>query len=94
MPWSNQGGGGPWGTPGGGQNPWNRGNNGGGPTPPDLEAMLRRGQDRVRRALPKGFGGGRGLLIILALILLAALYLLAAMASLFPRTPRPVPNSA
>jgi mxaL protein len=30
----------------------------------------------------------------LALILLAALYLLAAMASLFPRTPRPVPNSA
>lgn len=66
MPWNPQGGGGgPWG--GGGQGPWGRG--GGGPQPPDLEELLRRSQDRFRRAMPGGFGGGRGF----ALIILAAL---------------------
>ena len=29
------------------------------PQPPDLEDLLRRGQDRFRRAMPGGFGGGR-----------------------------------
>jgi len=80
MPWSNQGGGGggPWGSSGGGaggggQNPWGRGGGGGsgGPTPPDLEEMLRRGQDRFRSVMPRGFGGGRGVMLgIAALILL------------------------
>ncbi len=73
MPWSNQGGGnngGPWGSSGG-PNPWgNRGSGNNGPTPPDLEAMLRRGQDQFRRVMPKGFGGGRGILLILVLLLL------------------------
>lgn len=61
MAWKNQGG--PWGGGGGnggGQGPW--GGRGGGPSmpePPDLEELLRRGQDRFRRALPGGFGGGR-----------------------------------
>ena len=55
MPWKNQsGGGGPWG--GGGQGPW-----GGGNRPPDLEEILRRSQDRMRRMLPGGFGSGRSL---------------------------------
>jgi len=61
MPWKNQsGGGGPWGTGGGGggQGPW-----GGGGRPPDLEDMLRRGQDRMKRFLP-GVGKGRGLILI------------------------------
>ncbi|GJE29736.1 FtsH protease activity modulator HflK [Methylobacterium organophilum] len=63
MPWSNQsgggGGGGPWGRPGGGNGggPW--GGGGGGKTPPDLEDLLRRGQDRLRGIFPNG-GGGRG----------------------------------
>ena len=54
MPWSNQSG--PWGGGSGrGQSPWTQ--------PPkdgtaDLEALLRRGQDRLRRLVPKGFGGG------------------------------------
>ena len=62
MSWSNQGG-------GGGQRPG--GGGGGGPSPPDLEEMLRRGQDRLRTALPGGFGGGRGiLLVVLALVVL------------------------
>ncbi|MGP1397066.1 MAG: FtsH protease activity modulator HflK [Inquilinaceae bacterium] len=81
MPWNNQGGGGgggPWGSPGnsGGQSPWGRG--GGGPTPPDLEDMLRRGQDRFRRFVPGGFGGSRGLiligLVILVIWLLSGIY--------------------
>jgi len=75
MPWSNQGGGGgggPWGPPpggGGGPNPWS-GRGGGGPQSPDLEELLRRGQDRFRRVVPGGFGSGKGLLAILGLIVL------------------------
>jgi membrane protease subunit HflK len=63
MPWKNQsGGGGPWGTGGGGQGPW-----GGGGRPPDLEDMLRKGQDRVKKLLPGGFGRGRALILIVLL---------------------------
>ncbi len=73
MPWSNQGGG-PWGGGGGGGSggPWGQRPGGGaGPTPPNLEEVLRRGQDRVRRVLPGGFGTGRGLLLIgLAVVVL------------------------
>lgn len=55
MPWSNQnGGGGPWGKPGG-QSPWGQGPNGGGSN--DFEGLLRRGQDRLKRVAPGGFGG-------------------------------------
>jgi len=67
MPWSNQGGG-PWGS---GKGPWGSGPQQKGPTPPDLEEMLRRGQDKLRRFLPGGNMGGRGF----ALLLLAALAL-------------------
>ena len=35
-----------------------------GTTPPDLEEILRRGQDRLRRVLPGGNLGGRGLALI------------------------------
>src|SRR5262245_8492395 len=62
MPWQNQGGGGgPWGG-GGGQGPWGRGSSG--QRPPDIEDLLRRGQARLRRVLPGGFGSGRSLLFI------------------------------
>jgi modulator of FtsH protease HflK len=73
MPWSNQGGGGPWGGSGGnnggnnGGSPWGSGGNqgggnwggnrGGGKQPPDLEQMFKRGQDRLKQVLPGG--GGR-----------------------------------
>ena len=60
MPWQNQGGGG--GPFGGGQGPWGRGPSG--QRPPDIEDLLRRGQDRFRRVLPGGFGSGRSLLFI------------------------------
>jgi modulator of FtsH protease HflK len=62
MPWTNQGGGGPWGS--GGKGPWGSGPQSSGPTPPDLEEILRRGQDNLRRVLPGGNLGGRGLALI------------------------------
>jgi modulator of FtsH protease HflK len=70
MPWSNQSGGGPWGS--GPRGPWGSGPqpSGGGSRPPDLEEFLRRGQDRLRSVLP-GNLGGRGI----ALIALAAIAL-------------------
>jgi membrane protease subunit HflK len=71
MPWTPQGGGGgPWGS-GGGRGPWGSGPQPSGPKPPDLEEMLRRGQDRLRRVLPGGNLGGKGF----ALLALAAVAL-------------------
>ena len=63
MPWSNQGGGGPWGS-GGGKGPWGSGPQSSGPTPPDLEDLLRRSQDKLRSVLPGGNMGGRGFALI------------------------------
>src|SRR5690242_3585105 len=71
MPWNAQGGG-PWGS-GGGKGPWGSGPQPGnsGPNPPDLEEILRRGQDRLRRVLPGGAMSGKGFaLIALAVIAL------------------------
>ena len=71
MPWNAQGGG-PWGS-GGGKGPWGSGPQPGssGPNPPDLEEMLRRGQDRLRRVLPGGAMSGKGFaLIALAVVAL------------------------
>src|SRR6187455_2568561 len=62
MPWSNQGGG-PWGS-GGGKGPWGGGPQSSGPTPPDLEDLLRRSQDRLRSVLPGGNMGGRGFALL------------------------------
>lgn len=64
MPWSNQGGGkGSGGGGGGGGGPWGQGpwgsGGGGGKEPPDLDEILRRGQDRMRRVM-RGGGGGAG----------------------------------
>src|SRR5690606_16885670 len=80
MPWSNQsGGGGPWGGGGsngsgggGGGGPWGqgpRGPGGGGNTPPDLEDIIRRGQDRLKQALPGGSGGSPAIFGLVALAL-------------------------
>jgi modulator of FtsH protease HflK len=56
MPWNNQGGG--W-QGGGGQGPWG-GRPGGGQQPPDLEELLRRSQEKVKKIFPGGAGGGFG----------------------------------
>jgi membrane protease subunit HflK len=70
MPWSNQTGG-PWGQRGsGGGGPWGSGpqggGGGGGGTPPDLEEILRRSQDRLKNMVPGGGSmGGKGIALIL-----------------------------
>ncbi|MCW4116754.1 FtsH protease activity modulator HflK [Aurantimonas sp. MSK8Z-1] len=63
MPWSNQTGNGGW-KGGGSGGPWGQGPQpprpGGSNQSPDLEDILRRGQDRLRRAMGGGGGGGGG----------------------------------
>src|SRR4051794_20091058 len=66
MPWKNQGGG-PWGS--GPRGPWGSGPQPVGPRPPDLEDLLRRGQDKLQQILPGGYFSGMGI----ALLLVAAL---------------------
>ncbi|GJE10053.1 MULTISPECIES: FtsH protease activity modulator HflK [Methylobacterium] len=99
MPWSNQsGGGGPWGRPGGnGGGPWGGGGGGGGgKTPPNLEDLLRRGQDRLRNLIPggggsggyggggsTGLGGGRSAAVIASLAL--AIWLATGFYTVYPR---------
>jgi modulator of FtsH protease HflK len=61
MPWNNQGGG-PWGS--GPKGPWGSGSPPSGSSPPDLEELLRRGQDKLRHVLPGGNLGGRGIALV------------------------------
>ena len=75
-PWGDGGSGGSWGGNGGpksgGGNPWGgrSGGGGGGQPPPDLEELLRRSQDRIKKFLPGGMGTWRGISLVIALILL------------------------
>jgi membrane protease subunit HflK len=79
MPWNDKsgGGGGPWGGgngSGGGGGPWGQGPRGsGGPkgNPPDLEDIIRRGQDRLKQALPGGGGASPALFGLIGLALVA-----------------------
>ncbi|MEQ8399484.1 MAG: FtsH protease activity modulator HflK [Roseitalea porphyridii] len=85
-PWGGGGNnnGGPWGGGGGdGGGPWGQGPRGpnrpgGGNQPPDLEDLIRQGQDRLKRALPGGGGGGGRVLIGLLVAGALVLYLLQA----------------
>lgn len=80
MSWNNQGGG-PWGGDGNKQGPWGQGpkkpggggNGGGGPTPPDIEEMLRKSQDNLKKFMPGGVGSGK--MIIFGLFVLVALWI-------------------
>lgn len=81
MPWNSEGGGGggqgPW-----GQGPWGQGggprrpNQGGGrgPNPPDLDDLIRKGQDKLKQVLPQGGGGYVGWLLGLGFIALVVAY--------------------
>jgi membrane protease subunit HflK len=79
MPWNDKsGGGGPWGgggnNGGGGGGPWGQGPRGPvGPqgNPPDLEDIIRRGQDRLKQALPGGGGASPALFVLIGLGLVA-----------------------
>ena len=65
MPWKNQGGG-PWGS--GSKGPWGSGPQPVGPRPPDLEDLLRRGQDRLQQIMPGGYFSGIGITLIILII--------------------------
>ncbi len=90
MPWQSQGGGsgGPWGSGSGngggnrGNNPWGGGGGRGGQQPPDIEELIRKGQDRVRSLIPGGFGGGTALMGIL--IIGAVLWALSGLYRVLP----------
>ena len=64
---SNDNGPGPWGS-GNNQNPWGKRPNSNG-TPPDIDEMLRQGKDKLKKMIPTGFGGGKGLLLLLLVII-------------------------
>jgi modulator of FtsH protease HflK len=87
MPWNDKsGGGGPWGGGNGnGGGPWGQGPRPSGPqgSPPDLEDIIRRGQDRLKQALP---GGGRATPALFGLIALGlvALWLFQAIYTVQP----------
>jgi modulator of FtsH protease HflK len=70
MPWSNQGGGSGGGWRGGNGGPWGSPPSGGGQggQPPDLEEILRRSQDRLKSVMPGGSMGGKGLALILLVL--------------------------
>jgi len=75
MAWNNNSGG-PWGGGGGGGGggPWGNGGGngnrggGGGPfgsrRPPDMEDVIRKGQERLRNLIPGGFGSFKGIILI------------------------------
>ncbi|MDU6137846.1 FtsH protease activity modulator HflK, partial [Bradyrhizobium sp.] len=75
MAWKNQGGG-PWGP--GPKGPWGSGPQPVGPRPPDLEDLLRRGQDRLQQFIPGGGFGAVGVLLVvvgaIAIWLLSGFY--------------------
>ena len=91
MPWNNQSGGsgGPWGGGGGnggGNGPWGQGPRGpSGPqgSPPDLEDIIRRGQDRLKQALPGG-GGSNAALFGFGALALAAFWLFQSIYTVQP----------
>lgn len=90
MPWSSQnGGGGPWGGGGNNQGPWGqgpqppRGGGGGGGKPPDLDEIIRRGQERLGRMLP-GNGGSSSLIAVAVVIVLIVIWLFEAIYTVQP----------
>lgn len=68
MSWKNQSGG-PWGS--GPRGPWGNGPQSSGPNSPDLEDLIRRGQEKLRTALPGGFGSGKGIVAVIVIAVLA-----------------------
>ncbi len=70
MPWQNSGGG--WQGGGRGGGPWGGGPQGprrpGGSPPPNIDDLIRKGQERLRKLLP-GRGGGSGLVAVLVIAL-------------------------
>ena len=79
MPWSNQGGGWQGGGNGpSGQGPWGKGpssgRGGGGATPPDLEEIIRKGQERLKAVFDGGSGMPNRMWWLVGVVAVAALF--------------------
>lgn len=72
----------PWGDQNGGGGPWGSGPPGGGQRPPDLEELLRKGQDKLKTVLPQGTGNR--FLAPIVIIALVALWLSQAVYQVQP----------
>ncbi|WP_026379548.1 FtsH protease activity modulator HflK [Afifella pfennigii] len=73
MPWNNNNGG-PWGGSGGNRGgPWGSGPQQpqGGPQSPDLEDLIRRGQDRLKSVFPSGGRGNQAIAALIVIVLVA-----------------------
>ena len=70
MPWKQQGGGGG----GGGGGPWGGGSTGGGGQPPDIDDILRKGQEKFKGMMPGGIGSKAGIGLIGLFVILALIY--------------------
>ncbi|MEX1036604.1 MAG: FtsH protease activity modulator HflK [Sneathiella sp.] len=70
MPWNNQGGNdGGWQGGGGNRGPWGQGP--AGQQPPNLEDIIKKGQERLKDIMPGGSGGKIGIVILLLVLLVA-----------------------
>ena len=72
MPWNNNKGGG-----GNNRGPWGQGPRGGGggnQQPPDIDELIRKGQEKLREILPGGIGGGPRAFIAIFVVLLLVMF--------------------
>ena len=69
-----QSGGSPWGTPPGGSGGGSGNGSGRGPTPPDIDKIIKEFQDKIKKCLPGGSSSG-GKQAILVLIILGFVWL-------------------
>ncbi|NOZ65019.1 MAG: FtsH protease activity modulator HflK [Alphaproteobacteria bacterium] len=63
--------------------PWGNGPGGGGQEPPDIDELIRKGQDKFRNAFGGGKGGGKGMFMLIALLFVVG-YLYAALYKVQP----------
>lgn len=78
MSWNQGGGnGGPWGSGGGDKNPWGGKRGGGQPEGPDIDEIIRRSQEKIRRMVPGGGSSGANPKGAAFLVTVAALALIA-----------------
>lgn len=71
MPWSNNnGGGGGWQGGGGNRGPWGKGPSGGGnQQPPDIDELIRKGQEKLREMMPGGGSAGPRTFVLIFIVL-------------------------
>ncbi len=78
-----QSGGSPWGTPPGGGSGGSGNGSGRGPTPPDVDKIIREFQEKIKKFLPGGSSSG-GKQVVLVLIILGFVWLASGLYRVLP----------